>query len=142
MNNNDDYYFFINWEDNQKNSYRIGILAKIDNTYYLKTYGKKANKERDAYSHGYIGIPGFISGKLYKSTNQVFDFFAQRVCISNPTTNKVDFFEELKRTNGKTFTDSFSVEEMPEKYRNSCKNILLELDSLQEEKSAKTGMQK
>ena len=29
---NNDKYFFINWEDSEKNSYRVGILAEIDNT--------------------------------------------------------------------------------------------------------------
>ena len=29
-----DYYFYIVWEDTEKNAYRIGILAQIDNQFY------------------------------------------------------------------------------------------------------------
>lgn len=134
MNNLSDQYLYINWEDNQKNIYRIGILARISNIYYLKTYVKKSDYERDAYSHGYIGIPGFISGKLYTSTNQLFDFFKRRVFVPNSSENSIDFLEKLKETSGISLTDSFSVEEMPEKYRQSCKNILQSLSSLEKEK--------
>lgn len=135
LNNLNDQYLYINWEDNQQNTYRVGILARISNTYYLKTYVKKSDYERDAYSHGYIGIPGFIPGRLYMSTNQLFDFFKRRVFAPNSTDNSIDFLEKLKQTNGVTLTDSFSIEEMPEKYRQSCKNILLSLSSLEKEKS-------
>lgn len=134
MNNANDYYLYINWEDNQQNVYRIGVLARISNTYYLKTYAKKSNYERDAYSHGYIGIPGFIPGRLYTSTNQLFDFFKRRVFAPNGTEHSIDFLEELKKTNGISLTDSFSIEEMPEKYRQSCKNILESLSSLEKGK--------
>ena len=98
-----------NWEDDQKNIYRIGILARIDESYYLKTYTKKINDERDAYSHGYVGIPGFIPGKLYKSNSELFDFFKNRVYVDTTLGNNVDYLEELKKLDGKTWTDSFSI---------------------------------
>ena len=74
--NKPDQYLYINWEDEHRNLYRIGILARIDDVYYLKTFGKKTDAERDAYSHGYVGLPGFVQGEIYKSTNKLFDFFA------------------------------------------------------------------
>ena len=95
---NNDKYFFINWEDSEKNSYRVGILAEIDNVFYLKTYDKKDNNERDAYSHGYAGLPGFIPGQLYKSQNKLFDFFLNRIFIDRSKGREFDAMEELRKT--------------------------------------------
>lgn len=135
MSNAIDYYLYVNWEDNQKNIYRIGILARIANTYYLKLSTPKNNSERDAYCHGYAGIPGFISDRLYTSTNQLFDFFKKRVFVPNNMESTTDFLEELIKTNGITLTDSFSIEEIPEKYRANWRNILLSFNALEQEKS-------
>lgn len=135
MNNMIDYYLYVNWEDNQKNIYRIGILARIADTYYLKLSTPKNNYERDAYCHGYAGIPGFISDRLYTSTNQLFDFFKKRVFVPHNMESTTDFLAELIKTNGSTLTDSFSIEEIPEKYRANYKNIILSLDALEQEKS-------
>lgn len=126
---NNDKYFFINWEDSEKNSYRVGILAEIDNVFYLKTYDKKDNNERDAYSHGYAGLPGFIPGQLYKSQNKLFDFFLNRIFIDRSKDREFDAMEELRKTLGKTLTDSFFIEEVPEIYRERFKDILLAIDS-------------
>lgn len=126
----EDYYFFINWEDAQKNLYRVGILAKIQNTYYMRISERKPNDERDAYSHGYIGIPGFIPGELYKSNNELFDFFEKRV--SEVPSKDKDYYQELLTSEGRTLTDSFSVEEMPEIYRKKCKETLLAMDELKQ----------
>lgn len=128
---NPDQYLYINWEDEHRNLYRVGILARIDDVYYLKTFGRKLDAERDAYSHGYVGLPGFIPGEIYKSTNQLFDFFVTRV-IGNRAAG-IDYMEELKKTEGKLLTDSFSIEEMPEKYFSRCKEMLLLLDRQKEE---------
>lgn len=125
---NNNHYLYINWEDDQKNMYRVGILAKIDDVYYLRTYTRKPDDERDAYSHGYIGIPGFIPGELYKSTHQLFDFFKNRVYVESNAEKDTDYFEELKKSQGKTLTDSFSIEEMPENYRAKCKSVILAMD--------------
>ena len=103
--NNKDYYFYINWEDDKKNLYRVGILARIEDIYYMKTQRIGAEKERDASSHGYNGIPGFVNGKLYKSERQLFDFFKERIFIEK--NNDVDIMEELNKTNGRTLRDSF-----------------------------------
>lgn len=130
--NPQDYYLYINWEDSQKNVYRIGILARIDDTYYMRTYPKKKDDERDAYSHGYIGMPGFIPGRLYKSTNQLFDFFQKRLPVENICeTESQDCCKQLLDSEAKVLTDSFSVEQMPEIYQEKCKEVLLKMDKLQ-----------
>ena len=127
-----DYYLYIDWEDTQKNIYRVGILARISNTYYMKTYPRKENDERDAYAHGYIGIPGFIPGELYKSTNELFDFFQKRISVTDQKKENLDCCQELLQSEGRTLTDSFSVEEIPENYRSKCKEVLLAMDELKQ----------
>ena len=67
-----DYYFYIVWEDTEKNAYRIGILAQIDNQFYLKM--NNSTNTSLAAKRGYIGIPGFQFDKIYKSS-ELFDFF-------------------------------------------------------------------
>lgn len=130
--NNKDYYFYINWEDDKKNLYRVGILARIEDIYYMKTQQIGAEKERDASSHGYNGIPGFVKGKLYKSERQLFDFFKERIFIEQ--NSDVDIMEELDKTNGRTLRDSFSLEEMPERLKENCKEVLQQMAQQQEKK--------
>lgn len=127
-----DYYLYINWEDSQKNIYRVGILAKINDTYYMRTYERKPNDERDAYSHGYIGIPGFIPGELYKSTNELFDFFQKRVSAQEQANQNIDYYQELLQSEGRTLTDSFSIEKMPESHQKKCKEVLIAMDELKQ----------
>ena len=43
----------------------------------------------------------------------------------SPINIGIGFLAELIKTNGNTLTDSFSIEEIPEKYRANYKNILL-----------------
>jgi len=127
---NQDSYYYINWEDNQKNLFRIGVLARIDDVYYLKTFAKKGENERDAFSHGYAGLPGFNIGQVYKSTNKLFDFFLNRIYRGGAN---VDYMEELKKTRGRMLTDSFSVEEIPESQRKRCKELIVLWDKQNEE---------
>lgn len=128
----EDNYLYINWEDHQKNVYRVGILARINDAYYMRTQPKKEDDERDAYSHGYIGMPGFVPGRLYKSENELFDFFQKRLPVEDvPQTEPQDCLKQLLDSEGKILTDSFSVEEVPEIYQEKCKEIILELEKLQ-----------
>lgn len=123
-----DEFFYINWEDSHKKLYRIGVLARVDGAYFLKTFSPKGNN-RVAFNHGFVGIPGFSTGELYKSKNQLFDFFMSRV-ITAEVGKKVDYLNELKKTKGIMFTDSFSVEEFPESLKKKCKNFILRLDEI------------
>ena len=130
--NNKDYYFYINWEDDKRNLYRIGILARIDDIYYMKTQQIGGEKERDASSHGYNGIPGFVNGNLYKSEKELFDFFKERVYLEK--NDQTDIMEELNKTGGKTLRDSFSLEEMPERLKENCKEVLQQLAQQQDKR--------
>lgn len=132
MMTNNDYYFFVNWEDAQKNTYRVGVLARIDNVYFLKTIAQNPDNSRDAYSHGYTGMPAFRPGEIYKSVNGLFDFFVNRVYRTGPV-SQFDYMEALKKTKGITFTDSFSLEEIPESRIEECKKLLLQLEEIKED---------
>lgn len=126
MENNKDYIFYLNWEDNIKNIRKVGYLAHIEDNFYLIISNK--NNAETAYSNGFIGIPGFKSGEIYKS-NELFDFFKNR--ISDKDSN--DPCSELSKNEGKSMVDSFSLEEVPEMLADRQKQALLEAYQKQEE---------
>lgn len=119
-----DYYFYIIWEDTEKNAYRIGILAQIDSQFYLKMNNSTNNSL--AAKRGYIGIPGFQFDKIYKSS-ELFDFFKYRI-LDKKSNNPC---EELLQNSGKSMVDSFSLEEIPNLLKPKCKEVMLELDKVQ-----------
>lgn len=133
MNKEDkDYFFYIKWEDTKGKLYKIGILAQIEEMFYLRMYHKVRQTELEkleeekitAYDNGCIGIPGFKRGKIYRS-QELFDFFKNRI-LGKDEENPC---EELKETNAKSLVDSFSVEEivMEPKKKKSCKDVILKL---------------
>ena len=119
MNNKDrDYIFNINWQDIRKNSYKVGLLAQIDKIFYFIMSSPK-NAEF-AYKNGFAGIPGFHPDTIYKS-QELFDFFKSR--ISNDKNESP--CEELAKTKGRSMTDSFSVEEVSERFSQKYREIIL-----------------
>ena len=128
MMTNPDKFLYVNWEDDRKNTYRIGILARINGDYYLKTQYPNQDGERNAHSHGFAGIPGFANGRLYKSTNDLFDFFKDRIYPGKIENRDSDILEELMKTEGKTVRDSFFIEEMPDILIDRCKEVLLAIN--------------
>lgn len=129
MENNKEYIFYLNWEDNMKNPRKVGFLAKIENEFYFVISNEK-NAEA-AYNNGFIGIPAFRSGQIYKST-ELFDFFKNR--IQNKKSE--DPCAELAKSGGKSMIDSFFVEEVPELLADRQKQALLEAYQKQEELKA------
>ena len=123
--NNKDYVFYLNWEDNQDNPLRVGYLARIEEAYYLLISNEK-NAE-SAYERGFIGIPGFKAGEIYRS-QELFDFFKNRV-LDKQSPNPC---EELARTKGKSMIDSFSLEQASEIMLDKHKRTLLEAYEKQE----------
>ena len=122
-----DYIFYLNWEDTIKNIRKVGYLANIENEFYLLISGEK--NAQTAYANGFIGIPGFRSGEIYKSS-ELFLFFKNRILnkeIENPC-------EELLKNEGKSMIDSFSIEEVPEILAERQIETLLEAYKIQEEK--------
>ena len=69
--NNKDYIFYLNWGDKERNSFRVGFLAQIKNDFYLVIRDKEKTEndinQTSAYDSGFIGIPGFMPGRIYKS---------------------------------------------------------------------------
>lgn len=124
---NKDYVFHINWEDRYKNSYRIGILAQIDDNFYLTIKSEK--NATMAYKNGFIGIPGFKTEEIYKSS-ELFDFFKNRIL----ETSKKDSLEELSKNRAVSMIDSFSVDQISEKVSEKYKKIILKAYELQERK--------
>ena len=121
---NHDYFFYIVWEDTEKNAYRIGVLAQIDGQFYLKMNNN--NTSTIAANKGCIGIPGFQVDKIYKSS-QLFDFFKYRI-LNKKSNNPC---EELLKNTAKSMVDSFYLEEVPNLLKPKCRQIILDMDNLQ-----------
>ena len=122
---NKDYVFSINWEDRFKNVHKIGVLAQLDEEFYLIVKDNK--KAYKAHENGFDGLPGFKAEKVYKS-QELFDFFKNRVL----RTANMNYCEELRKTGAKSMIDSFSVEEMPEEVIKEKKSKILKAYDLQE----------
>lgn len=120
-----DYIFHVNWEDRLKTIHEIGVLAKIDKYFYFIVKDEKNASK--AYTNGFNGVPGFKPNRVYKS-EELFDFFKFRVF----KTVNVNYCEELRKTKGKSMTDSFFVEEMIEEEAKKSKIKILEADNLQQ----------
>jgi len=122
---NKDYVFHINWEDRYKQPYKVGILAQIDNIFYLILKNEESAKA--AYNSGYDGVPGFKADEVYTSEKKLFDFFERRVLEKDPEKQ----CEELSKTGGVSMVDSFSVEKISERLSEKYKKIVLEAYALQ-----------
>ncbi len=120
-----DYVFSINWEDRFKNVHKIGVLAQIEDEFYIIIREKE--KAKEAFKNGYIGVPGFKAEKIYKS-NEMFDFFKNRVL----RTSNTNYCEELSKSGGKSMIDSFFVEKMSEEESEYKKLKILKAYELQE----------
>lgn len=103
MENKKDYIFNLNWEDIKKNSIKVGCLAQVDGEYYF-VISNERNAET-AYENGFIGIPGFKPGEIYKS-QRLFDFFRNRILNKESD----DPCAELAGTKGMSRVDSFWLE--------------------------------
>ena len=125
---NNDYIFHVNWEDRYKQSYKVGILAQLDNFFYLIL--KDKNKAETAYKNGFVGISGFKAEEIYRS-RELFDFFQCRIV----ETNKKYQCKELAESRAVSMTDSFSVDEIPEGSVPKYKEIILKAYELQTKKS-------
>ena len=127
MENKKDYIFYLNWEDNIKNVRKVGYLAYIEKEFYLLVSNEE--NAQTAYANGFIGIPGFRSGQIYKSS-ELFSFFKNRILnkeIENPC-------EELLKNEGKSMIDSFSLEKVPEILEQRQKDALLQAYKIQQDK--------
>ena len=120
---NKDKYFYIKWQDSKKQEYKVGILARINDIFYMMCHSDQGN-ENSAYNNGFNGIPSFEVGKLYRSERELFEFFKNRIIVLN----EEDPFDKLKENNAKLLTDSFSVEEIPREKAEQYKNIILEME--------------
>lgn len=102
----EDYYFNIIWQDGLEKTHNVGILARINNFYYL--LGRKL--EKDEGNLFFRGIPPFYDFKLHKSKD-LFPFFKMKV-LANGGDNKEDLCKLLEERLGKNHIDSYSVEKI------------------------------
>ena len=126
--NSQDYVFHLNWEDRYKNSFRVGILAEIDNIFYLVV--REPKNAETAYSKGFVGIPGIKPGELYTSL-ELFDFFKSRI-LDKKSPNPC---KELAISGGTLMTDSFSLEEINEKLKPKYTKSILKIKEISSKKN-------
>ena len=98
---------------------KVGYLAQIDSSFYFVISSEK-NAE-SAYENGFIGIPGFKPGEIYKS-HELFDFFKNRILDKDSN----DPCKELAQSKGISNVDSFSLEQVSELLVNKQKETLIE----------------
>lgn len=102
----EDYYFNIIWKDGFEKNHNVGILARINNVYYLM--GRKI--EKDEGTLFFRGIPPFNDFKLHKS-NELFSFFKMKILANGGESNE-DSCKLLEERLGKNHIDSYSVEKI------------------------------
>ncbi len=124
MSDNRDYIFHLDWQDIQKNSFRVGFLAQIEKEFYFILSERKIAES--AYNRGFVGIPGFRAGEIYRSA-ELFDFFERR--ISNK--NSENPCEELAKNKGVSMVDSFTLEEVPKKMLPKYRETILKAYEVQ-----------
>ena len=121
MTNNEEYIFYIKYEDRT-----VGYLAYLEENFYLLV--SRMEDAQTAYDNGFVGIPGFRSGEIYK-TPELFNFFKHRI----EDKNSKNIYEELIKYDGTSRIDNFSLEEVAEFLRDKRKDTLLEAYKKQEE---------
>ena len=124
MNDNKDYVFHLNWQDREKNSFRVGFLAEIEKEFYFILSKRKTAES--AYKIGFVGIPGFKVGEIYKST-ELFDFFERRISSKRLE----DPCEELAQSGGISMVDSFYLEQVSDTMLPKYKKIILKTYEIQ-----------
>lgn len=125
-----EYVFYLEWEDAEKESFKVGFLAEINKMFYF-VISKKQSAEL-AYNKGFVGIPGFNPGEIYYSS-ELFDFFERRVLDKkgiNPCT-------ELAKTQGRSLVDSFYLEEVPMEKSDQYKKLIIDIVEMQQRKKIK-----
>lgn len=127
---NKDYIFYLNWDDSEKRNFRVGYLAQIEDDFYFvirskEQSGKESNP--NPYDNGFIGVPGFRTGEIYKS-NELFDFFKNRILDKNSKNP----CKELSETRAISMIDSFYLEEFQGELADNQKRILIKAYEEQE----------
>lgn len=119
-----DQFFYVKWQDAKGREYKVGILARINDIFYMMCHSSK-NNEKSAYANGFNGIPSFETGKLYRSEIELFDFFKNRVTKKE----EEELFDKLRESGAKLPTDSFSIEEIPSNKAEQYKKAILEMEN-------------
>ncbi len=117
-----DNYFLVKWKEEI-----IGILARIDGTYYTRF--QTSHLKNDNIGEEIIKQTSFQSDILYKNP-ELFDFFKRRIKL-NPDE---DEFDRIRKTGAKRPTDNFWLQEMNKEQAESCKKIISDILELEKRK--------
>ncbi len=117
-----DNYFLVKWKEEI-----IGILARIDDTYYTRFQTNHLKNKN--IGEEIIKQTSFQSDILYKNP-ELFDFFKRRIKL-NPDE---DVFDRIRKTGAKRPTDNFWLEEMNKEQAKNCKRIISDIVELEKHK--------
>ena len=79
MENVDNCFLNVNWNDLDKNTHRVGFLSLYNEKFYFKIRGKETIQR--AYDQGFAGIPGIQTDRIYVSSNEMFNILKKRLGI-------------------------------------------------------------
>ena len=106
------------WKDKDNNIYKLGILYKENNIFKFDIY---ENNLKSAIKRGCFGIGNFNFLKMHNESEELFDFFKERIpnkddpFINNLfLENKLKEYDEmelLKITKGQLLYDRYFLEE-------------------------------
>jgi hypothetical protein len=99
------------WRNEQEQSFKVGELCRIGEKYYFKY---DAEGVRKAEEYGFYPLPQFPRLDVEYFREELFNSFSQRLPCKREANNALkeyklkeyDLFELLKRSGGKTTTDS------------------------------------
>ena len=117
-----DNYFLVKWKEEI-----IGILARIDGTYYTRF--QTSHLKNDNIGEEIIKQTSFQSDILYKNP-ELFDFFKRRIKL-NPDE---DEFDRIRKTGAKRPTDNFWLQEMNKEQAESWKKMISDILELEKRK--------
>lgn len=139
MENVDNYFLNVNWNDLEKNTHRVGFLSLYNEKFYFKIRGKE-NIQR-AYDQGFGGIPGIQPDRIYVSSNEMFNILKKRLGIRENEKEKIEIMKELlgNKIDGDTMIDNrrdkISFDNMTERESEECKKEIDELEQLENKKT-------
>lgn len=134
MENVDNYFLNVNWNDLDKNTHRVGFLSLYNEKFYFKIRGKE-NIQR-AYDQGFGGIPGIQADRIYVSNNEMFNVLKKRLGLIEAKKEKMEIMKDLLSNKMESDPildnrrDRISFDAMTEREVEECRKEIDELERI------------
>ena len=84
------YFLNVNWNDQSKNTHRLGFLGLYNDKFYFKI-----RSDSSAYEHGFKGMIGIQDDKIYVSSRDMFNILKKRLGLREGKKEKMEIMKEL-----------------------------------------------